>query len=85
MSSSKFKMGYYKKSEVNVAYKPNSKEIETVEQVSKYPIMAVDHRQITLEAAKYFGIRSSVSEQDGKTITATYYPYRDKYGKITGY
>lgn len=85
----KFKTGYYKNSEVGEAvkqnYTKNKLETETVAQVNQYPCIAVEHRQITQEAAKYFGIRSSVSEEDGRTITATYYPYRDKYGKITAY
>ena len=58
---------------------------ETVEDVNSLPIRAIPHRAISTEAAEYFGIRSSVSESDGKTITASYFPYYDQDGKLTGY
>lgn len=60
-------------------------EIETVKDVESYKILPIPFRNISEEAANYFGIRSAVSPEDGRTIIATYYPYRDKYGKITGY
>lgn len=81
--------GYYKESEVSESkvrrnYK-QQEETETLKDVEGYQILAVPFRGITEEAAKYFGIRSAVSQEDGRSIVATYYPYRDKHGKITGY
>ena len=72
---------------VRMSYKKpyNNEEIETLKDIEQYPCVAVPFRNITQEAASYFGVRSSFSPEDGKTIIATYYPYRDKYGKITGY
>lgn len=81
--------GYYKKSTIGdaVTYKKQTRqeEYETIKDVDSYPILAVPFRGITLEAAQYFGIKSAVSPLDGQTIIATYFPYRDKYGKITAY
>ena len=58
-------------------------ERETVNEVSKYPIVELKDRGISKEAAEYYGIRVSFSEETGE-IVKHYYPYgRD--GKITGY
>lgn len=57
---------------------------ETVEDVNKYPIRAIEDRGLTKETCQHFGVRVSLSEEDGKTITAIYYPYTRK-GNIVGY
>ncbi len=62
------------------------REEETLESVvNGTRILPVPEMSLSLDAAKYFKIRSSVSPSDGVTITATYLPYYDKYGKLTGY
>lgn len=62
------------------------REEETVESViNGTQILAVPQMSLSLDAAKYFKIRSAVSHADGVTVTATYLPYYDKYGKLTGY
>ncbi|QXL90570.1 DNA primase/helicase [Salmonella phage NINP13076] len=62
------------------------REEETLESVvNGTRILAVPEMSLSLDAAKYFKIRSAVSASDGVTITATYLPYYDKYGKLTGY
>lgn len=64
----------------------DEKEVETVESVlASTKILQVQQQNIGLEAAKYFGIRSAVSEENGVDIVATYFPYYDKYGNLTGY
>lgn len=64
----------------------DEKEQETVESVlASTKILKVPQQNIGLEAAKYFGIRSAVSEENGVDIVATYFPYYDKYGNLTGY
>lgn len=64
----------------------DEKEQETVESVlASTKILKVPQQNIGLDAAKYFGIRSAVSEENGVDIVATYFPYRDKYGNLTGY
>lgn len=57
---------------------------ETMEEVSKYKILGVKG-QFSTESAKFFGVRTAVSEQDGQTPTASYYPYYDQGGTLTGY
>lgn len=64
----------------------DEKEQETVESVqASTKILKVPQQNIGLDAAKYFGIRSAVSEENGVDIVATYFPYYDKYGNLTGY
>lgn len=58
---------------------------ETIADVLKYPIIAVPDASITHRVAKYLGIRSKLSQEDGETVVATYYPSYDKYGKLTGF
>ena len=89
--SKQTKSGYHRNETIGEAVRMNYKkpynneEFETLKDIEQYPCVAVPFRNITQEAATYFGVRSSFSPEDGKTILATYYPYRDKYGKITGY
>ena len=64
----------------------NNRVEETLESVlSGTRIMAVPEMSLSLEAAQYFKIRSAVSPADGITPVATYLPYYDKYGKLTGF
>jgi archaellum biogenesis ATPase FlaH len=58
--------------------------LETVEDVNSYPILAIEERGLTEETCKRFGVRTALSEQDGKTPIAHYFPYTKK-GKIVGY
>lgn len=76
-------MGYYKKksNEYVNDYEPK----ETVQDVLKYKIMAVPARGLSKESAEYAGIRSSLSEADGKTITATYFPSYNQEGELVGF
>lgn len=67
------------------AVKYSKNEVETVEDVSSYKCLAVPFRGLLQEDAEYFGIRSAVSEADGTTIIATYFPYYNKDGVLTGY
>ena len=61
-------------------------EAETVQSVLDNTVVcAVPQQNISKECAEYFGIRSALSEKDGVTVVATYYPYHDHYGKLTGF
>lgn len=75
-------MGYsgYKQGETIVAAtKSNTgrwgQNLETVEDVLKYPILAIPERGINKASAEHFGVRTAVSEKDGKTPVAHYFPY----------
>lgn len=61
-------------------------EAETVQSVLDNTVVcAVPQQNISKECAEYFGIRSALSEKDGVTVVATYFPYYDHYGKLTGF
>lgn len=57
---------------------------ETVDEVNNYPILAIPERGISKEAAEHFGIRTKLSQRDGLTQEAHYFPYSLE-GKIVGY
>jgi hypothetical protein len=76
-------MSYWKKSSkgenVNVEAK------ETVKEVESLGTHDVPERGIRKEILERFGVKVAVSEQDGKTPTAIYFPSFNQKGKITGY
>lgn len=57
----------------------------TVEEVKSFPCLAVEQQDILKEDAEYYGIRSELSQEDGHTLVATYFPYYNQEGKLTGY
>lgn len=96
MKMTKWGAGAYFEGENPKAFRPErksggkvnyqKKEEETVESVLESTrILAVPQMDISLDAAKYFKIRSATDLKDGTTVVATYLPYYDKYGKLTGY
>ncbi|AII27680.1 AAA family ATPase [Escherichia phage Av-05] len=95
MKITKWGAGAYFEGENPKAFRPTKsggkvnyqkKEEETVESVlDSTRILAVPQMDISLDAAKYFKIRSATDLKDGTTVVATYLPYYDKYGKLTGY
>lgn len=67
---------------------PNIKSDKEIEEeladVEAYTTVDVPSRKLRADYLEYFGVKTSLSEEDGKTPTAMYYPYT-KDGKITGY
>ncbi|CAH9013331.1 DNA primase/helicase [Vibrio phage 277E43-1] len=57
----------------------------TVEEVKTFPCVAVPQQDIIKEDAEYFGVRSEYSQEDGTTLVASYFPYYNQDGKLTGY
>lgn len=57
---------------------------EELYDVATYPTVTIASRKLRADGLEYFGVRTSLSESDGSTPTAAYYPYT-KRGKITGY
>jgi replicative DNA helicase len=55
------------------------------EDVCKFPIADLSARGIKKETAEKYGVRMSISVEDGKTPTAHYFPYYDQTGKLSGY
>ena len=58
---------------------------ETIEQVLTYPIREISDWKITKETCQHFGVRVALSEKDGRTIEAVYFPYYDQNNKLCGY
>ena len=77
-------MGYWKKSN-NEIQQERKVVKETIKDVLEYPIAVMPDRKITKETCKKFGVRMTISEEDGKTPTAYYFPYHDSKGKLSGY
>lgn len=65
-------------------YYRNEKPL-TVEEVKTFPCVAVPQQDIIQEDAEFYGIRSEYSQEDGQTLVATYFPYYNQDGKLTGY
>ena len=57
------------------------REIESIE---RYQTLDIPARKLKKESLEYFGVKVGVSEQDGITPTAHYYPYR-KDGRLRGW
>jgi twinkle protein len=57
---------------------------EELYEVSLYPTLTIESRKLREDVLSHFGVKTSVSEADGKTPTAAYYPYT-KDGKVVGY
>lgn len=75
-------MGYFK------AGKQKEKEIvnkETVQDILKYPFVEAKDRKVSKATCEKFGIRAALSEKDGKTVEAYYFPSYDQKGKIAGF
>ncbi len=77
-------MGYFKKGskehkEMEISNK------ETVEDVLSYPFADVEDRGIRQETCKRYGIRAGLSERDGDTVEAYYFPSFNSKGKIVGF
>lgn len=58
---------------------------EKVEDILKYPFAENAERGIRKATCERFGIRAALSETDGKTIEAYYFPSHNQKGKITGF
>jgi archaellum biogenesis ATPase FlaH len=75
---------YDKKQKTFKVVNPNRKE-ETVADVQKFPFKAFPERGISKETCERFGVRAGLSEKDGKTVEAFYFPSFNQKGKIVGY
>lgn len=58
---------------------------ETVTDILKYPFMAIQERRIHKSTCERFGVRAGLSEVDGKTVEAYYFPSYNQKGKVVGY
>lgn len=58
---------------------------ETVKEILEYPFAEAPDRGVTDEVCEMLGIRMTVSEQDGETPTAYYFPYYNQAGEVAGF
>lgn len=58
---------------------------ETLEEVNSLKSFDVPERNIRKETLERFGVKVGISETDGKTIVAVYFPSVNQKGKVVGY
>jgi len=58
---------------------------ETVQEVLKFPFVDATDRGISKKTCEKFGIRAGLSEKDGTTVEAYYFPSYNQKGKIIGF
>lgn len=74
-----------------VGYKPVviSKSPEQIQQeiqeIDGYTTVGINERKLKKEYLEYFGVKVAVSESDGTTPTAAYFPYFNEVGNKIGY
>ena len=66
---------------VNKGYEPK----ETIQEIQKLPVADPKERGIKRSICEKYGVRMSVSTEDGLSPTAYYFPYYDQQGKLSGY
>ena len=77
-------MGYFKRKD-GMKQSFEVCEKETVEDVLKLGFHEAKDRGIRKEVCKKFGIRSALSEKDGETVEAYYFPSYNQKGKLVGF
>lgn len=75
-------MGYFK---VGKGKEMHEQSKEKVEDILKYLFKANTERGISDATCKRYGIRAGLSETDGTTIEAYYFPSFSQKGKIVGF
>lgn len=78
-------MGYDRKQTKKMKRPEKKITRETVKDVLEYPFAHNKERGISKTTCKKFGVRMSISEEDGETITAYYFPYYSQQGKVVGF
>lgn len=58
---------------------------ETLEDVKALSVVDIEDRKVRKATLERFGIKVAVSEKDGKTPTAVYFPSYNQKGKVVGY
>lgn len=58
---------------------------ESVQDVLELPFRGNQERGVTRQTCEKFGVRAAVSEKDGKTVVAYYFPSLNSRGEVTGF
>ena len=82
-------MGYIKKDKRGGSdFMKQSQEYvarETMEDISQMSVVDIKERNVRKATLERFGVKVAVSEKDGKTPTAVYFPSHNQKGKVVGY
>lgn len=80
-------MGYFKAGKGKEFMENNNDNFnkEKLEDVMKYPFVKAKDRGIRKEICEKFGIRAALSQEDGETVEAYYFPSFNQKGKVVGY
>lgn len=80
-------MGYFKAGKGKEFMENNNDNFnkEKLEDVMKYPFVKAKDRGIRKDVCEKFGIRAALSQADGETVEAYYFPSFNQKGKIVGY
>jgi len=79
-------MSYFKKGTKVTNHMENTIQVkETVDEILKYPFVDASDRNVRKEICEKFGIRAALSEKDGKSVEAYYFPSYNTKGKIVGF
>lgn len=77
-------MGYWQKTKERGTMQKTTPK-ETVKDVLEYPFVNAKGRGISKETCERYGVRAGLSEKDGKTVEAYYFPSYNQKGSITGF
>ena len=77
-------MGYWQKTKERGTMQKTTPK-ETVKDVLEYPFVNAKERGISKETCERYGVRAGLSEKDGKTVEAYYFPSYNQKGSITGF
>ena len=77
-------MTYWQKTKERAAMQKTTPK-ETVKEVLTYPFADAKERGVRKETCERFGVRAALSEKDGKTVEAYYFPSHNQKGVVTGF
>lgn len=77
-------MSYWQKIKERSAVQKTTPK-ETVKEVLTYPFVEAKDRKVSKETCERYGIRAALSEKDGKTVEAYYFPSYNQKGQIVGF
>lgn len=78
-------MTYWKLKNTRDKQESEDKNKETLQEVLDYPVRGYEPRGVFRKTMEKFGVRCALSEEDGKTPVAFYFPSYNQKGKITGF
>lgn len=58
---------------------------ETLSDIAGFPFVEMSDRGISKETCQRFGVRAAISQKDGKTVEAFYFPSFNQKGRLVGY